>query len=192
MRVLVTGYEPFDERGYNTSSDVLERLPRRFSGMKLFTATLPVVWRRAGGAIADLVARHRPEVAIALGMSREAQLGLERIAVNFQTRVRPDNDQQLPRTERIEASGPPAYFTTLDIDAAHTALTERRFESTISGWAGGYLCNFAFYRLAHLQAQDNGLRQAGFVHVPPRPDDGGWSLERLHDALQCLLEAAID
>jgi pyrrolidone-carboxylate peptidase len=46
------------------------------------------------------------------------------------------------------------------ISAEGAAVTE-------SHYAGGYLCNFTFYRLMHqIATKHNGL-VAGFIHVPP-------------------------
>jgi len=188
VRLLVTGFEPFDERGYNTSSDVLPLLPDTVGETRLVTGVLPVDWRSTGPALTALLDRHRPDVAIALGMSRDPFLGLERIATNFQTASRPDNRGAGPLRERIVEDAPAAYWSGLDLDAARDVLDGAGFDARISGSAGAYLCNLAFFTLAHHGACGSSPQRAGFVHVPPLPSDGGWPLERTARALAAMFQ----
>jgi len=66
--ILVTGFEPFDERGYNTSSMVLELLPRAFAGRPVEVRTLPVAWGTAGTELEAALDELRPGLVICLGL----------------------------------------------------------------------------------------------------------------------------
>ncbi len=188
--ILVTGFEPFDERGYNSSAEVLALLPEEVGRHKVVTRTLPVDWQATGPQLNELLAELRPYAAVGLGMSRDALVRLERIAVNFCGATRLDCGQQPPPQEQISADGPIAYSTTLPLEAIHRALSEAGHASTISGSAGDYLCNLCFYHL--MAAHRLGLVQtAGFVHVPPKLEHGGWDLSRLRSALVEVLEITV-
>ena len=43
-QLLITGFNPFDERGYNTSAAILEELPPAVGDFHLHKAVLPVEW----------------------------------------------------------------------------------------------------------------------------------------------------
>lgn len=190
-RLLITGFEPFDVRGYNTSADVLTHLPRRVAGLEIVTARLPVVWSEIGGAIAEAISQTQPVAAVGLGMSNDSFLRIERFAANFCDPERLDTAKQAPSTEAVITGAPAALVSDLPIERMVQALHDNEIPAKVSGWAGGYLCNACFYHLAHHKAAGQ-LRWAGFVHVPPKPLHGGWPVERLGRALEVAFERAFD
>lgn len=185
--VLVTGFVPFDERLVNTSEAVLALLPKSLDDSTVVTASLPVSWTETPRALTEVILRVRPEVVIGLGMSRSSWVALERIAVNFRALDRLDPSGGRAAHERIAEDGPIAYRSDLPLDRIQTRLDREGIPSRISGSAGDFLCNVAFYLM--LRARTSGVpRRAGFVHVPALPDDGGLSLDQSARAVAVVIE----
>ena len=189
-RLLVTGFEPFDARGYNTSREILPALPARIAGYELVSGVLPVSWERTATALGELVETFSPEVAVGLGMSQSPRIDLERIAVNFRTTERGDADGRYARGELIEEQGALALRSDLELEAVHAALTSAGHSARISGSAGDYVCNLAFYTLSAMRRAGR-LRKVGFIHVPPLEAHGGWPLEKIARAVEIALSHAI-
>lgn len=188
--ILLTGFEPFDERGYNSSAEVLELLPEAVGEHKLVTRILPVDWNATGPTLDGVIRDLRPHIAIGLGMSCDPFLRLERIAVNFCGQLRLDCNGQPPAQELVSAVGPLAYRSTLPLVKIDNVLREAGHRSIISGSAGDYLCNLCFYRLMMCHSQGL-VHSAGFVHVPPKLEHGGWDLSMLCAAIVLVLKTTL-
>jgi pyroglutamyl-peptidase len=96
------------------------------------------------------------------------QLTLERVAINFRDRQRPDNAGEVPEDPSVVPDGPAAYFSTLPVDRLCARLREEGIPAAISLSAGAYLCNASFYLARHaLEARGT---PCGFLHLPPTED----------------------
>jgi len=157
--ILVTGFEPFGGLGRNPTGEI---------ALALGGAVLPVDYARVGPALEALLAQG-PRAVLLLGLAvGRPRISLERVAINFRDRLRPDNAGSVPGESEIVPSGPAAYFSTLPLDAIHDSLEALGLPVEYSLSAGGYLCNAAFYLARHAI----GARplKCGFVHMPPTPD----------------------
>ena len=162
--ILLTGFEPFGGLAKNPSAEVAQAL----AGDGVEAAVLPVDYERVGPALEALLARDW-EAVVLMGVAvGRSNLSLERVAINFRDRARPDNAGRVPARPAIVPGGPPAYFTTLPVDALHASLAQAGVPVEISLSAGAYLCNAAFYLARH--ALDAKGTPCGFVHLPPTPD----------------------
>lgn len=187
--VLVTGFEPFAGDTTNPSGDVLPLLTSAWPGPeRLVTAVLPVEFGRAGDELLDLVAEHRPQVVVALGLAAgRPGVTPERVAVNLDDARIADNAGAAPCDAAVVAGGPAAYFSTLPVKAAVAALEGAGVPAALSHTAGSFVCNHVFYRLQHATA--GGTVRAGFVHVPAVDVV---ALDDLARGLVALLRAALD
>ncbi|MDT9593164.1 pyroglutamyl-peptidase I [Nocardioides zeae] len=173
--VLVTGFAPFAGDAVNPSGDVLPLVEEMWPGPeRLVTAVLPVAFGAAGDRVAELVAAHRPDVVVALGLAAgRPGVTPERVAVNLDDARIPDNDGAQPLDAPVVAGAPAAYFSTLPVKAAVAALLADGVPAALSHTAGSFVCNHVFYRLQHDLAGSD--VRSGFVHVPgydvvARPD----------------------
>lgn len=186
-RVLVTGFGPFDERAVNTSAAVLEHLPPQVGDCEIITQILPVSWAETPKALQGALTRTSPVIAVGLGMSRNPWVALERIAVNFRALDRLDGTGSRAPHERISDDGPLAYRSDLRLESLQRRLEVAGVPVRISGSAGDYLCNAVFYLL--MRARTSGVpRRAGFVHLPPLPDDSGLPLKQSIQAVNTILD----
>lgn len=170
MKVLVTGFEPFDGAPTNPSWDAAKHLASLWTGpADLVTACLPVVFAAAEAQLRDLLADHRPDLVIALGLaSGRAAITPEKIAINLMDARIPDNSGQRPRDLPSVPGAPDAYFSTLPVKAIVAALHEAGIPAALSFSAGTFVCNHVFFALMHALRDHPGTR-AGFIHVPAAP-----------------------
>jgi pyroglutamyl-peptidase len=159
--ILVTGFEPFGGLKVNPSADVAQAL----AGEGVEAAVLPVEYEAVRPRLDELLERPWDAVLLmGIAIARPA-LTLERVAINFRDRVRPDNDGSVPEDPAIVPGGPAAYFSTLPLERLEGALIEEGLPASISLSAGAYLCNASFYLARH--ALDAAGTPCGFLHLPP-------------------------
>src|SRR5579864_5346022 len=172
MKVLVTGFEPFDRDSINPSLEAVRRLPPRLGDLIVATRVLPTAFGRALAALEDAVMTTAPDIVLCLGLAGgRAALSLERVAINIDDARIPDNDENQPIDVPVVAGGPAAYFATLPVKAAVAALREAGLPAIVSNSAGTFVCNHVFYGLMHF-ALTRGLDlRGGFLHVPYLPSE---------------------
>ncbi len=170
MRVLVTGFEPFGGDTVNESWQATTALAADWraarDGAELVVAPLPVTFAAGPAELLRLVRRHAPDVVVATGLAGGTEsVRLERVAVNVADARIPDNAGAQPVDEAVVGDGPAAYFSTLPLKAAWSAVRSDGVPATVSNTAGTYVCNATFYALQHALAGRPAVR-SGFVHVP--------------------------
>jgi pyroglutamyl-peptidase len=167
-RVLLTAFEPFGGEQVNPSQLAVQRLAtQELDGVELRTAFLPVVYYTAAEALRAALDEHRPDIVICVGQTG-GRFGItpEKVAINRNDTVLPDNAGQAPIDEAIVTDGPVGYFTGLPVAAIVEALHEADIPAQISWSAGAYVCNHVFYSLMHVIETEQRNIRGGFVHVP--------------------------
>jgi len=191
----VTGFEPFGKFASNPSWESARRLDGwTVAGRKVTAVRLPVSWRRAGPALEEALRDLDPEAAVLAGLQGALHVSVERFAHNLDDAPDADNDGEFRAGSKIREDGPAAWEATLPVKEIDRRLREAGIPSVLSGSAGFFLCNHAFYRAMDALAARPG-RLAGFLHVPPTLDlDGvrGWPPERVERALRIAVEAAAE
>ncbi|GAA1787508.1 pyroglutamyl-peptidase I [Planosporangium flavigriseum] len=178
IRVLLTGFAPFDGASLNPSWEAARLAAAApLDGFSLTAVELPCVF---GDSIAELyrqVARVEPDIVLAVGLaSGRTAVSVERVAVNVDDARIPDNAGNQPIDTPVVPGGPAAYFSTLPIKACVEAVRAAGIPAEVSPTAGSYVCNHVFYGLMHLLATERPATRGGFVHMPCAPGqvlDGG-------------------
>jgi pyroglutamyl-peptidase len=178
VRILVTGFEPFDRASVNPSQRVAEALDG---------AVLPVSYARAAGALREAVREHEPDVVICFGQA-DGRTGItvERFAHNLDEATTTDNDEAPGSGAAIDPEGPVAYPSTLPVDEIVEALRAVGIPAAPSRDAGGFLCNHVFYVLMRTLERERPQARGGFVHLPLLPEQ---ALDR--DAATMPLETLV-
>lgn len=176
MKILVTGFEPFNQSDINPSMEIIGQLkaPKRTT---LITEILPVEFKRSSERIKELLQIHRPEVVISLGQAgNRAEIAVERVAINLDNvrssngkSMLPDNAGDIRVDEPIEIDGAPAYFSTLPIWSLINAINQKNIPAVVSNTAGTYVCNHVMYTVLYEAAKHYPEMRAGFIHVPFLP-----------------------
>ncbi|MBO8196028.1 pyroglutamyl-peptidase I [Streptomyces oryzae] len=174
VKVLVTGFEPFDgEEKVNPSWQAAELLAAQPpAGLDVHAVRLSCVFGTALDELRAAVAAAGPrlELVVCLGQAGgRPDLTVERVAINVDDARIPDNAGRQPVDEPVVHGGPAAYFSTLPIKACVAAARDAGVPASVSQTAGTFVCNHVFYGLAHLLATERPGVRGGFVHVPYAP-----------------------
>jgi pyroglutamyl-peptidase len=171
MKILLTGFEPYNQSPVNPSEQIVKALTEiEIPNVSLEAAILPVDLERGPETLLKAVNRTQPEAVVCLGQaSRRAVISIERVAVNLLDFRIPDNVGNQVSDQPIVPGAPAAYFTTLPVRKIYETLKGQGIPVEFSLSAGTYLCNqVIFYLLHHLQSQNLNI-PAGFIHLPALP-----------------------
>lgn len=172
LRVLLTGFEPFENEKLNSSWEVARALHGEvIADATVHAVQLPCVFGASIDALDTALAEVRPALVICLGYaSGRGEITPERVAINIDdARIR-DNAGHQPVDTPVVAGGPAAYFSNLPIKAMVRGMREQGVPASVSNTAGTFVCNHIFYALMHCLATRvvAGVR-GGFIHVPVFP-----------------------
>jgi len=172
MKILLTGFEPFEGSPINPSEQVVKHLAvHPPADMDLTTAILPVDRDRGPAELLKALEQHQPQAVICLGeAARRTAISIERVAINLLDFRIPDNNGAQATDEPIVVNGPDAYFVTLPVRKMQEAIAQAGIPVERSLSAGSYLCNQVLYVLLHDIATKNLTIPAGFIHLPQLPE----------------------
>ena len=197
MRILVTGFEPFNGRDMNPSQLILEQLEAP-EGVTLMKELLPVEFKASTEILKMRLKEHRTDVVISLGQAgNRPEISVERVAVNLDNcrssngqKIIADNAGDTPVDEPIVADGPQAYFSNLPVWEMVEAIQKAGVDVAVSYTAGTYVCNHVMYTVLHEVAINYPDTKAGFIHVPFLPEQNpvtGYTME-LSDMVKGIQE----
>ena len=160
-KILVTGFEAFDNSALNPSGEIVKAL----KGDDLVTAILPVVFGQASAQLRELIDLHKPTAVLCLGQAEgRSVMKPERIAINLDDARIADNAGNQPKEQRIIVDGPDGHFSTLPIEKMVASMKAAGIPASISLSAGTFVCNHIFYVLQDY-LKDSSVK-SGFMHVP--------------------------
>lgn len=205
MKILVTGFEPFNGGTINPSEQIVHHLTAP-EGVTLIKKILPVEFKKSTVQLEKLFREHQPDVVLSIGQAGgRAEISVERVAVNIDSvkssngsKLLPDNAGNIPVDEPIEVEGASAYFATLPLWQIVEAIQEKGIPAGISNTAGTYVCNHVMYVSLYQAAVQYPHMKTGFIHVPFLPEQiahrkdkerlAAMPLEEMVRALQTALE----
>ena len=208
MKILVTGFEPFNGGTINPSEQIVHHLAAP-EGVTLIKKILPVEFKKSTVQLEELFREHQPDVVLSIGQAGgRAEISVERVAVNIDSvkssngsKLLPDNAGNMPVDEPIEVEGASAYFATLPLWQIVESIQEKGIPAGISNTAGTYVCNHVMYVSLYQAAVQYPHMKAGFIHVPFLPEQivnredkerlAAMPLEDMVRALQAVLEVLI-
>ena len=198
MRLLLSGFEPFDGRDINTSEAAMRALrEHQYHDVELHTALLPVDRGRGPAALLQAVQTVQPDAVLCLGEAKgRLRVSIERVAINLLDYRIPDNAGNQIVDEPIVPDGPAAYFVTLPVRAMVQAVADAGVPAELSLSAGAFLCNQVSYVLLHELATRQVQCRAGFIHLPLLPEQAArepvpvpsMSLEVVERGLRAVVE----
>ncbi|MCZ6636431.1 MAG: pyroglutamyl-peptidase I [bacterium] len=164
MKILVTGFEPWNKWDRNPSGEIAEALAgERMDGVEVVSTVLPVVHGEDIAQVVPLIQTHQPIAVVSLGLhGRASRIHVERVAINFKV----VDGEDLP----IVADGPAAYFATLPTREMRDAMNGVGVPAQLTYSAGTFLCNHVMYSVLHYLAEQGLDIPAGFLHLPPLPE----------------------
>ena len=163
-KLLLTGFGPFLNFGYNPSGAIAKELDGKILGnYEIIGRVLPVNHKDSVSKLIKLIEHEKPDIVIATGLaSSKGSITLERIAINRYYFVESDGTVH---DEAISPKGPAAYFSTLPLERIKKKLEKASIPVEYSFWPDTFVSNEIFYALMDY-AKNNGIKNAGFVHLP--------------------------
>lgn len=187
MRILVTGFEPFNGRDMNPSQLILEQLEAP-EGVTLIKELLPVEFKATTEILKKQIKEHRPDVVISLGQAgNRPEISVERVAINLDNcrssngkKELADNAGDVLVDQPIVEGAPDAYFSNLPVWEIVKEMQNAGVDAAVSYSAGTYVCNHVMYTVLHEITTNYPDTKAGFIHVPFLPEQNsvtGYTME---------------
>lgn len=202
LRILLTGFEPFERDTVNPSWQVAQALHGSVcDGATVQAVQLPCAFGRAVEQLEQALHHYQPQLVLALGLAGgRSEVSLERVAINLDDARIADNAGQQPIDSAVVSGAPAAYFSTLPLKAMVRDLRAAGLPAAVSNTAGTFVCNHVFYALMHRLASDPAWAQTrgGFIHLPYLPEQAArhpgapsMALATQVQALQVLMRTAL-
>lgn len=171
MKILLTGFEPFNGSDINPSAQVAKASDGQvINGMRVVAGILPVENRRGPERLLEMVRGENPDAVVCLGeASGRAVVSVERLAVNLLDYRIADNGGNVVVDQAVVSGGPAAYFATLPVRKMYQAILAAAVPCELSLSAGTFLCNQVMYSVLHYAARQKPDLLAGFIHLPSLP-----------------------
>ena len=107
MKILITGFEPFNNNQINPSMLVLEKLKNKYNA-----CLLPVSYKNTPLILANKIDEIKPDLIILLGLAdNRANISLELIGINYIGANIPDNDNLLIKGQIYHPNLPDGLIT---------------------------------------------------------------------------------
>lgn len=170
MKILVTGFVPFDGDTSNPSMDAVSALPIVIDGAFIVRMQLPVAFGTSVNEAVAAIAQHAPDAVLSVGLAGgRCAITPEFVAINHMHAARPDNAGFAPQHVSIVQGGPAAYFSTLPVFDMVKEMLAGGVPAEVSYTAGTFVCNQLMYGVLHHLHMSKKNALAGFVHVPYTP-----------------------
>ena len=199
MKILVTGFEPFEDEPINPSWEAVRRLPDMVDGAEVIKLEIPVVFGKSAEVVRSAIQEHDPDVIVSVGQAGgRTAMNPERVAINVDDGRIPDNEGNQPIDETIRDDGPTAYFTKLPVKAMVTAMRQAGVPAAVSNSAGTYVCNHIMYQVLYMIDHEFPGKRSGFIHVPyipqqvvDKPGEASLSIADMATALEAGVGAIV-
>jgi pyroglutamyl-peptidase len=170
--ILVTGFGRFPGAAVNPTEAIVRDLMKRrrpaVAGVRLVGHAFPTTWDAVDRDLPALLTREMPDAIVMLGVAtRSDRVRLELVARNRRTVLLPDAGGTRGDVTRIEPGAPFFSRGRCPAPRLHAALRAAGIDAVLSRNAGGYLCNYAYWRALEATKAPGGPRLVVFVHVPP-------------------------
>lgn len=196
MKVLVTGFDPFNKDTVNPSWEAVKLLKDEIAGAKIVKLQVPTVFHKSIQVIREAMDRENPDVVLSVGQAYgRGDITPERVGINLSDATFPDNEGHQPTDEPIFADGEDGYFSNLPIKAMVEAIRAKGIPASASTTAGTFVCNHVLYGVQYHVRRDFPNTRSGFIHIPCLPSQtvtmrGMPSMSLTDDVI--ALEAAIE
>ena len=200
MKILITGFDPFDGEDVNPAYDAVKDLPDEILNTQIIKRELPTEFKKSHKILKELALEHTPDVILCVGQAGgRSGLTVEKVAINLAEARIPDNSGYQPIDENIIKDGKTAYFATVPVKNMVKGIRESDVQGNISYTAGTFVCNSIMYHALALCENELTNCIAGFIHVPFLPEQvvnkregtPSMSKENITKGLQAAIEAII-
>ncbi len=165
---LITGFEPFGEKDYNLSQQLIDELSSRgLEGTRV--AVLPVDSHKAIDKLNQLLDEIQPSKVIGLGQRSS----------RFRNRFPFLGNRRNIDIETLARSGGSKLHSSVNFDRLKKKLEEKGVPSQISEDAGGWICEDVYFNMLSSLGADNAI----FLHLLDNPRIKDDMLKNVADAI---------
>lgn len=198
MKILVTGFDPFEGEATNPAIESVKRIDDIIEGAEIIKLEIPTVFHKSAEVVEAKIKEVNPDVVLSIGQAGGRYgITVERVAINEDDARIEDNEGNQPIDVVIREDGAPAYFSTLPIKAMVEEIKKEKLPASVSNTAGTFVCNHIMYQDLYL-AEKYGNIKAGFIHVPylteqvlDKKDTASMSLEDIVVGLNAAIRAIV-
>lgn len=196
MKILVTGFDPFEGEATNPAIESVKRIDDTIEGAEIIKLEIPTVFHKSAEVVEAKIKEVNPDVVLSIGQAGGRYgITVERVAINEDDARIEDNEGNQPIDVVIREDGAPAYFSTLPIKVMVEEIKKEKLPASVSNTAGTFVCNHIMYQDLYL-AEKYGNIKAGFIHVPylteqvlDKKDTASMSLEDIVVGLNAAIRA---
>ncbi|HPI40381.1 MAG TPA: hypothetical protein PLJ21_06230 [Pseudobdellovibrionaceae bacterium] len=175
MKLLMSGFEPFDGLKENPSQQMIDYLNSLdvkslgFSVSQFKGIVLPVSFSKSFSILKSEIDAFHPDFVICMGLAyNRSEITLERVAINIIDAEIPDNEGIQPKNKIILENESDGLFSPLPLNNMLMASRNVGVQASISNTAGTYTCNALLFEV--LSYGKLKKCSAGFIHLPPTPE----------------------
>ena len=170
MKILITGFDPFDKDDINPSIELVKKIDEKIDNAQIFKVEIPTVFKKSGEILEENIKKIRPDVILCIGQAGGSpSISVERIAINIDDARIADNLGEKPIDEKIRVDGENAYFSNLPIKKIVEEIKKEKIPAEISNSAGTFVCNHLMYEALYLAKKYKNIK-VGFIHIPYLPE----------------------
>lgn len=170
MRMLITGFRPFNGQPVNPSWQAVQGMAE-IPGVEPIRRELPVEYFTSRELLNRLIDEYAPDCVLCTGQAGgRAKVSIERVAINLCEASIPDEAGVLLKDTPIVPGGESAYFATYPHEKMLKALNAAQIPAAYSFSAGAYICNHVMYTALEAAKQRRPRMIAGFIHLPFLPE----------------------
>ena len=150
MKLLITGFEPFDKELINPSWEAVNSLNDNIDNIIINKLQLPTVFKKSYIKLFEHIEKIKPDIVICVGQAGgRYDISIERVAINIDDARIEDNEGYKPIDEKIFEDGENAYFSSLPIKAIVQELKKFNIPASVSNTNRSF---FAIYPLLYRAA----------------------------------------
>jgi pyroglutamyl-peptidase len=163
MKILITGFKPFNNETINPSLLLLSQLDKNYKNHEIHTQELDVLYNKDSQRLIEKIKEINPDLILMLGQAGgRPWVSFEFCAINIKNASIPDNNGKVLIHETIKERGPLAYQTNINIDKI-LYLDEKL---KVSYNCGTFICNEIYYNSLDYIYNNKLNTKCAFIHIP--------------------------
>lgn len=200
MKVLITGFDPFNGESINPAFEAIKLLPNIISNANIIKLEIPTVFEKSVENVKKAIEKHNPDIIISVGQAGgRSSITIERIAINIDDTKIKDNEGNMPIDKKIKEDGENAYFSNLPIKLMVKNMINKGIPANISNDSGTFVCNHVMYNTLYLINKKYNNIKSCFIHVPyipiqvnTKPNTSSMSLNDICKGLEICIKTSIE
>lgn len=201
MKILLTGFDPFDGEKINPALEAVKEVKNQISGAEIIKLEIPTVFKKGAKTIFDKIEEINPDVVLSIGQAGgRSAITVEFVGINWADGRIEDNEGNQPKGEKIFEDGENAYFATIPVKAIVENIKKNNIPAFLSYTAGTFVCNEVLYSVLYYINKNKKNIRSGFIHVPFTTEQGvekpngtpTMSIENITKAIEHSIEAIVE